>query len=182
MMLVGFLSARSGMAIPPNPNYHYCWNRCQQDHTCTTPCDGLLGPTTCGAYSGAPANDLDSDGVANASDNCVCTPNPNQANCDKDSLGDACDATDNSIVQVSQGTQACHIDQGGGTLNKTLKIYYGDVYSSSCTGTCVKKRLVKELSCGTSLSTSCCTSQWFYPDCTNIPWFQDLCGQPRCPF
>jgi len=40
----------------------------------------------------AAQTDTDGDGVNDGSDNCVNTPNANQANCDGDSLGDACDS------------------------------------------------------------------------------------------
>lgn len=38
----------------------------------------------------APA-DIDGDGIPNASDNCPCTANPDQADSDHDGIGDACD-------------------------------------------------------------------------------------------
>jgi len=40
-----------------------------------------------------PPLDSDSDGVANASDNCLCVYNPDQADSDSDGLGDVCDPT-----------------------------------------------------------------------------------------
>ena len=36
-------------------------------------------------------NDLDGDGVPNATDNCPCAANPNQADSDHDGIGDVCD-------------------------------------------------------------------------------------------
>jgi hypothetical protein len=41
-----------------------------------------------------PLPDKDGDGVADVADNCVATPNPNQADLDGDTLGDACDPDD----------------------------------------------------------------------------------------
>lgn len=49
-------------------------------------CPGTVDPTDV-----PPPPDADSDGVADAEDNCVDTPNPDQANSDGDALGDACD-------------------------------------------------------------------------------------------
>jgi hypothetical protein len=40
---------------------------------------------------GKPVADQDRDGVPDSSDNCPTVPNPDQANVDKDSMGDACD-------------------------------------------------------------------------------------------
>lgn len=58
-----------------------------------------FGATTCGAGqivapdgTCKPAEDLDGDGVGDASDNCPTTPNTNQADGDHDGVGDACDA------------------------------------------------------------------------------------------
>jgi hypothetical protein len=42
-------------------------------------------------FTGCMTDDLDGDGIANASDNCPAVANPDQANSDSDSHGDACD-------------------------------------------------------------------------------------------
>lgn len=59
---------------------------------------------------GPPAdpNDVDGDGVPNASDNCPSIANPDQADSDHDGIGDACDPT-------SQGTNPG--DTGGPTVD-----------------------------------------------------------------
>lgn len=44
-----------------------------------------------------PPEDMDGDGVADAEDNCVDTPNPDQADYDNDGIGDLCDVPDNRI-------------------------------------------------------------------------------------
>ncbi len=43
---------------------------------------------------GDPTGDWDGDGVENQSDNCPVNPNPSQADCDSNGLGDACDGSD----------------------------------------------------------------------------------------
>ncbi len=47
-------------------------------------------------------NDDDNDGVINANDNCPNTPNANQADCDGDGVGNACDTFNGTIVTLSQ--------------------------------------------------------------------------------
>jgi hypothetical protein len=61
-----------------------------------------FGATSCGAgqvvgLDGTckPAEDIDGDGVADATDNCPTVPNANQADADHDGIGDACDSCPN---------------------------------------------------------------------------------------
>lgn len=59
---------------------------------------------------GCPNWDSDGDGVLNGSDNCDTVPNANQANCDGDSRGDACDNL-NANYQDVTGEQTCWTDK-----------------------------------------------------------------------
>ena len=86
-----------------------------------TDCD--LGPGTCDlAFTAPPTsvgracntsadcytdNDRDGDGIVDALDNCVLTPNPTQADSDGDGMGDACDPD-------CTGTTFSRICRGGG--------------------------------------------------------------------
>jgi len=152
-----------------------------------SPCDACkVGGvyTTCGQYAGRPANDLDGDGVVDTNDNCTCLANANQANCDGDAYGDACDVQDNSWRLTSVGTQRCYLDTDNHTFNTTLEFYYQDVYRSSCTGqSCYKKYLKGSVSCTTGSNyAQCCQSKWIWlPDCGGA-WNIDNCGLPRCAF
>jgi len=57
-----------------------------------------------------PAADTDADGVPNAADNCPDVANPNQANCDGDGFGDACDSL-NANYQPVTGDHTCWTDK-----------------------------------------------------------------------
>ncbi len=49
-----------------------------------------------------PPDDVDGDGVPDANDNCLNTPNPNQADYDNDEIGDLCDTPENKVI-IDQG-------------------------------------------------------------------------------
>ena len=153
--------------------------------SCDTPCSLLGGAwTTCGEFQGNPANDLDGDGVANSSDNCTCAPNGNQANCDGDAWGDACDWQDNSWTKIAVATQTCHVDVDDHGYEEVIEIYYADTYQSACTGaTCKKKYLRVDFGCGyfNNATVQCCTNNWLWTDCGGV-WNYDDCGGPSCPF
>lgn len=170
---------RGGGEIDPT----FCAYVCPQENDPCAGCKQLGVTTTCGQYWGRPANDLDGDGVVNTSDNCQCVANSNQANCDGDAFGNACDFQDNSWTRISVGTQRCYLDEDDHVYKITLEFYYQDVYRSACTGqTCYKKYLRGSIDCSpTSDLFQCCLAQWFDPDCGGA-WNTDQCGLPRCSF
>lgn len=67
--------------------------------------DGIQCYSPCGGGCN-PSQDFDCDGVINSVDNCVDHWNPNQANCDGDQVGDACDMQA-GIYQNSGPTKTC---------------------------------------------------------------------------
>jgi hypothetical protein len=89
-------------AVPPIPAYISC----QDPPTCN---DHPVHPVTAvpamlainqDCPGAPPPVDSDSDGVPNASDNCLCVQNPDQADSDGDGIGDACEAGVGGIVEM----------------------------------------------------------------------------------
>jgi hypothetical protein len=71
--------------------------------------------------------DTDHDGVGDHADNCPLAPNPNQANADRDSMGDACDSDmDNDGLSNSEearrGTNPLKADTDGDGVNDAVDI------------------------------------------------------------
>ncbi|HEX2251980.1 MAG TPA: hypothetical protein VHQ65_01770 [Thermoanaerobaculia bacterium] len=90
--------------------------------SCDTPCKRAGTWSTCGQMAGNPANDLDGDAVLNTADNCLCTPNTSQANCDGDGAGDVCDSENANYQQVSN--QRCWIDHDEHVTHYVLEDYW----------------------------------------------------------
>lgn len=58
--------------------------------------------------------DTDQDGIPDHQDNCVTTPNPDQADLDNDGIGDACDVNTDVNPDVAPGLEDSTFLQGGG--------------------------------------------------------------------
>lgn len=189
-VLVVFAGAGAALAVPgyddppPGPNPQFCTEICGGGASCQKSCRELDGTwITCGEYAGNPANDLDGDGVANGPDNCNCTSNPSQADCDGDSQGDACDPYDNSWYLHNFSIGTCHVDVDDHVFYETMEMYNKEIWRSACTGaTCVRNKLKYDFNCYTDADMSCCLDKSPYdPDCY-LAWNYDACGQPKCPF
>jgi hypothetical protein len=151
--------------------------------SCTEPCrSGFNTWTTCGAYAGNPPNDLDSDGVPNSSDNCTCTANANQANCDGDVLGDACDLQNEKWVFV-QTLGRCDLDYDSHSYYRTVEQYGTKKYQNLCGGAiCYDRYVISDADC--NYTSSCGYSDEACCDC-NYPFTWCLpgsCPTPSCPF
>src|SRR3954468_15634397 len=138
--------------------------------------------------------DSDGDGVYDLNDNCPDAFNSNQADCDRDGHGDACDPQDNSWTLLSIGNLMCAVDQGTKLKGIEIRISYSDMYRSACTGTfCFKKVGKYTYTCSWGSESGdllqCCRKKrcgfdWWQtapcPDCDG--GWSDHCGTPRCPF
>ncbi|MFH1503605.1 MAG: MopE-related protein [Candidatus Diapherotrites archaeon] len=74
------------------------------DIQCGDECDNdanKIVPGICGC--GVPDVDTDSDGVFDCEDNCINTPNPNQADCNDNDVGDACDSINPDATEICDG-------------------------------------------------------------------------------
>jgi len=144
--------------------------------TCTT-CPEDCGP--------CPGTDQDYDGVSDNYDNCPTMSNSNQADCDHDGIGDACDslnATQSSVSTSSiTGTQwygsQCHLSYfSGSEYYDTYRITYQTCYGTKttyCNG-----QTVTNWNGGCQSSQAWCSRQT-YIGCTggySYPWY------PSCPF
>ena len=174
-----------------------CYTQCDADyascnHNCPQcPCYEIYQA----CFDGCQYADTDHDGVTDPNDNCTETYNPNQADCDNDGAGDACDSQDNSWTLVTIGNSRCAVDEGRKLKGVELRFSSQDYYRSACTGaTCYKK-----VGYGTIMCTWGSDSQDLYhccrkkrcnldpiydfvpcPDCDGA--WGDYCGTPRCPF
>jgi hypothetical protein len=97
-----------------------------------TGCDPSLPPCAC-VLKGTPSckNDGDQDGVPNLQDNCPNDYNPDQADCDGDGVGDACDDVNEiswygpkSVTRNELQSQSTYcISQSPGIVNGQARIY-----------------------------------------------------------
>lgn len=100
----------------------------------------------------------DTDGIANLSDNCVCTNNTNQANCDGDSKGDVCDSMNGNFVVADRWTAcASDTDQHVGFFDGVVEEHRQYEDTSACNAADRWDRRTVTTHCLCTISeTDCC--------------------------
>jgi hypothetical protein len=154
-----------------------CEGVCSQPGAdCTMECSRFGTWTTCG---GGSTTDSDSDGIPNSSDNCVCSSNANQADCDQDGMGDTCDAVDEKWVPVNTLTY-CDWDMdwhfGYGEVEKWGTRRYREL----CTNTyCNNSEKMDDSKCyGIFDAEDCCIESYGSATCST----DNQCPADTCPF
>ncbi len=144
------------------PVINTCRFRCTATAACSTTCQIEDEALTCGDYGVCAGLDSDGDGIPNSTDNCDYVANPNQADCDGDGIGTACDGDNGSWQLISDNV--CYIDKDTHTFDFDLEYRSERLYhdTSSCGSPPKYERyLRKTASCSTGTSTtSCCNSHW----------------------
>ena len=133
------LAALSGVTAIAGGGYHtialkdgevLAWGLSDQGQ-CTIPASAKSGVTaiaggnyhTIALKDGNP-NDIDGDGIPNATDNCPSVKNPTQADCDGNSVGDACelDCNHNGLADVCEILSGAVTDQNLNGIPDTCEV------------------------------------------------------------
>lgn len=170
-------------------------NTCAEVCSLSEPDTCLLGCQTpggqnmaCWQWFGQLDPDLDDDGVANASDNCVCRANADQANCDGDPYGDVCDVDDTLWELTEERSDICFVQVIPDRINgfPALSGWSSELHTNVCGsgGTCIDVVPAYYYHQCTSWMDpeDCCyfETQLSNTVCTNLNF--SLCGGPECDF
>lgn len=133
VLALAALATATHAQLPP-PNLNTCIFICTTATPCTETCVLGLDTVSCGYYFHLIAGtaDLDGDGVPFDADNCACVYNPNQRDCDRDGLGDACDTSSGSfVVDTKRVNVPCkafnEVMPSASTMHVTYETRYKDV-------------------------------------------------------
>lgn len=176
--------ASTALALPR------CRTVCGPTVSCDTRCEIVSGePLTCGEFGQCNSSDPDEDGIPFPRDNCPYMPNPDQADCDGDGRGDACELDPGVWVFKAPTMMLCHFDKDLHISGYDVEIYTADVYRDvSCLHYPDRygKREVSSVHCGFHSEDTCrnrviervqeLAAQGYYP-ITDTE--SDMCPWPR---
>lgn len=167
LLLVALLGIPSALSAQLQFCQTDCMNTCTSssfcDTGCTLHCDT---PSTCGEYGLCdPYPDPDGDSLISNDDNCPFTYNPDQANCDGDQAGDACDSQNATYQQLTPWQPCYVVDRAHfGYMDQTLwqEAVFRD--TSSCHSPDEVRNISRVGRCTgyfpPSYASSCCLSLW----------------------
>lgn len=129
--------------------------------------------------------DTDGDGVLDGNDNCVEVANSNQADCDNDGAGNACDSLNGSFAP-SGGKSVCASDRDNHVWGYTIEVTYQQTYvdTSSCHSPSRNQHTVYTSSCTFTIGEySCCQGATLssYDDFICSPVGQNSCSPDTMP-
>lgn len=140
-------------ASVPQPSLSACQQACQEElWDCNIQCWGTQNPprnaclyckdayNVC--FASCTPGDSDGDGIPDAADNCPTVANANQANCDGDSKGDACDSVNSNYVVSPRHT--CKTDKDDHVVYTTFehRVEWLEHDVSACAAPDVWKRAI----------------------------------------
>jgi len=179
MVLLALASLSAPAAAQPA-----CEGFCNPLMPCNMPCHiGYMPLITCGEYQNCNSN-VDGDNIDWWVDNCPDVYNPDQADCDGDDIGDACDSKNEKWVYVSTDPNLCYIDVDDHLLFQTLEAYGKQTFQNICGagGTCIKHYFLGGGDCPRPLSSAYCCKQEMPDEVCDMFLNHDLCGTPKCAF
>ena len=168
--------------VAVGPEWPYCADECTANPgDCYTLCKRPNGAlSNCASWLNTPPGyDYDGDGLQypQNGDNCACTYNPDQTDCDGDGRGDACDPI-NARWDLVQDLGWCDTDFDSHVGYWSVELYGQKSYREVCSGaTCIDKYQIDEATC--PLGPASCNHSAY--NCCECAYGAPLCGaSPGC--